>query len=202
MAEINIEKKKPIWPWIILVLVILGILYFVFFSNGENGMDDQETTTEEMDTVTGEDERNETSIGADTMGVAAYLSYVEDEERMGRDHEYTNTALLRLISAVQAKADEMNYDISADMQSIRQDAEKITNDPTATDHANSIKNAGQKIVDVLEGMQQENFPELSQDVQEARDAVQNIDTSTQTLEQRDQVKSFFSETADVLRKMS
>lgn len=30
MAEIKIEKKKPVWPWIIAVLVIAAIIYYVF----------------------------------------------------------------------------------------------------------------------------------------------------------------------------
>ncbi|HEY9185154.1 MAG TPA: hypothetical protein VIM94_07500 [Salegentibacter sp.] len=30
MAEIKIEKKRPVWPWVILIIVILGILAYVF----------------------------------------------------------------------------------------------------------------------------------------------------------------------------
>lgn len=30
MAEIKIEKKRPIWPWILLIIIILGILAYVF----------------------------------------------------------------------------------------------------------------------------------------------------------------------------
>lgn len=35
MAEIKIEKKKPIWPWIIVVLIISALLYFLFLENNE-----------------------------------------------------------------------------------------------------------------------------------------------------------------------
>lgn len=51
MAEIGIEKKKPIWPWIILVLVILVILYFLFFSDGDtnNDRDNIDNTEQQMD---------------------------------------------------------------------------------------------------------------------------------------------------------
>lgn len=47
MAEIGVEKKKPVWPWIILVLVILVILYFLFLAdtdstNEPNRMNDTE----------------------------------------------------------------------------------------------------------------------------------------------------------------
>ena len=35
MAEIKIEKKKPIWPWIALVLIIGAIVYYVYFTDHE-----------------------------------------------------------------------------------------------------------------------------------------------------------------------
>lgn len=35
MAEIKIEKKKPVWPWIALVLIIGAIIYYVYFTNHE-----------------------------------------------------------------------------------------------------------------------------------------------------------------------
>lgn len=37
MAEIKIDKKKPVWPWVILALIILGaIAYFVFYEEYED----------------------------------------------------------------------------------------------------------------------------------------------------------------------
>ncbi|KRD10375.1 hypothetical protein ASE21_11750 [Flavobacterium sp. Root901] len=35
MAEIKIEKKKPVWPWIVALLLIAAIVYYVFFRNEE-----------------------------------------------------------------------------------------------------------------------------------------------------------------------
>jgi hypothetical protein len=35
MAEIKIEKKKPVWPWILAVLIISALVYFVYFSDNE-----------------------------------------------------------------------------------------------------------------------------------------------------------------------
>lgn len=202
MAEIKIEKKKPIWPWIILVLVILAILYFlVFADDGEDEI--EETTTEQVEEETAwEEETDTTSWDAQTGGVQSYLTYVSDESKMGIDHEYTNNALIELMNAVQAKADEMNYDISADMQTVRQEAQAITQDPMAVTHANTIKSAGTKLANILQNMQQEQFPNLSSDVQEVQTAASNIDGSVQTLNQKDQVNKFFNEAADVLRKMS
>ena len=42
MAEIKIEKKKPIWPWILVLVIIASLIYFVFLR-------DHETTTETVE---------------------------------------------------------------------------------------------------------------------------------------------------------
>ena len=35
MAEIKIEKKKPVWPWIVVALIIAALLYFLLLSDTE-----------------------------------------------------------------------------------------------------------------------------------------------------------------------
>lgn len=207
MAEIKIEKKKPIWPWIILALVILALLYFLVFADDDNGeIDDVETEQVEEGAVWQDEEETTTwETETDTAtgeGVQAYLTYISDNNRMGVDHEYTNNAIIQLMNAVQAKANELNVDINADIQAVRQDAQAIQRDPTATTHANKIKDAGTKLANVIEKLQKEKFPNLSSDAQEVKTAAQNINASTQTLEQKDQIKKFFDEAGDVLRKMS
>ena len=45
MAEIKIEKKSsPIWPWILLIILIVAGLIWYFSNNGDdmNTRDDQE----------------------------------------------------------------------------------------------------------------------------------------------------------------
>lgn len=220
MAEIKIEKKKPIWPWVILVLVILAILYFLVFANDDDDMDDiddmddteqveEETVWEDEESTTWEEETDTTEwdTAGDTLSTAgtrveSYLIYISDNSKMGVDHEYTNKALMELMHAVQAKADEVNYDISTDMDAVKQDVKAIEDNPTAPTHANSIKNAGTKLAGILQKMQQEKFPDLAKDVQEMKTAAGNIDGSVQTLEQKEQINKFFNEAADVLRKMS
>ncbi|MGB7842242.1 MAG: hypothetical protein WBL21_05585 [Salinimicrobium sp.] len=214
MAEIKIEKKKPIWPWIILVLVILALLYFLVFANDDDTDDDmddmnteqvEEETAWEEDTDTADWEQSQADWKNDSLGtgtVAGYMAYVSDKSKMGVDHEYTNNALQHLINAVQAKADEMNYDISADMKEVKQSAQKIIEDPTAATHANTIKEAGTKLANILQKMQKENYVDLSKDVEEVKTAANNIKPDVQTLQQKDQINKFFDEAADVLSKMN
>jgi hypothetical protein len=36
MAEIKIRKKNPVWPWILLlILMIFGILYYLYYRGDE-----------------------------------------------------------------------------------------------------------------------------------------------------------------------
>ena len=48
MAEIKIEKKKPVWPWIVALLLIAAIVYYVFLRDNEgefnNGVEIENTT--------------------------------------------------------------------------------------------------------------------------------------------------------------
>ncbi|PKD20939.1 hypothetical protein APR41_12960 [Salegentibacter salinarum] len=48
MAEIKVEKKKPVWPWILLIaIIILGILFYVFaYDDTNDDVDDIEDTNE------------------------------------------------------------------------------------------------------------------------------------------------------------
>lgn len=48
MAEIKIVKKKPIWPWIVAVVLVLALVYFIFLN--DNGMQGQNTTVIENTT--------------------------------------------------------------------------------------------------------------------------------------------------------
>jgi len=46
MAEIKITKKAPIWPWILLVLIVIAGLFFLFFygNTDEDELTDDNTT--------------------------------------------------------------------------------------------------------------------------------------------------------------
>jgi hypothetical protein len=41
MAEIKIEKKKPVWPWIIAVLLIAALVYYMFLRDNETQVENR-----------------------------------------------------------------------------------------------------------------------------------------------------------------
>jgi hypothetical protein len=204
MAEIKIEKKKPIWPWILLGLIILGgILYFVFADDDDNM---EEENTEQVVTPMESETDDETANWEDDNlsgdeSVSKYLTHIGDKEKMGIDHEYSNEALVYLINALENRAEEADIDTEVEIQDLKNNVSEIKEDPQALSHANTISNVGTEIVDLMDKMQQEKFPDISQDVQEVKTALQSIDPSAPTLDQKDAVNSFYKEAGDVLKKM-
>ncbi|MPR33600.1 hypothetical protein [Salmonirosea aquatica] len=198
MAEIKIEKKKPIWPWLLAALVVLALLAYVFMYDNDDRLaeNDQETTDLIDNTNAG------TSSNPDPA-VASYVQYVKnDPDKMGLDHSYANEALTRLAEAVKAKADQIGYDATTDLNQVKEYADKIATDPFETSHANSIRKATDMVTTTLQNMQQAQYPQLSGEVDELRQASAAIDPDVLTLDQKQAVKAYFDKASDVLQDMN
>lgn len=194
MTEIKIEKKKPIWPWLLLLLlVILATVWFFFFSN------DNAEPLETTDNTTLIDIHENNNI------VATYVTFINaDTNTMGLDHVFTNEAFTKLTDAVEAIAAEAGYDVKADIAKAKQLAEEITKDPMVITHGDKIRSAADVLSTSLQNIQQAKYPSLgaeAADVKSAASAI-NINPETLTLDQRVAVKSFFRKAADLLNKMN
>ena len=55
MAEIKIEKKRPVWPWIVALLLIAGLVYFVFLKDNQvqndNTVEIENTSETDTDSI-------------------------------------------------------------------------------------------------------------------------------------------------------
>lgn len=208
MAEIEIKKKQPIWPWILLVAIILALLYFLFM-NDDDTVDDVDDASVEMttDDVNNVDEMDNNArdtiapYATSDSDVESYMSYINEDTKMGIDHLYTNNALTELIDAVQSVANNLNVDVNADLSNARQYAAEITKDPYKVDHADKIKDGGNIIMKALKTIQSQKFPDLKQNVVDAENALNDIQPSVKTLEQKDAVKNFFQQAGELLTKM-
>lgn len=201
MAEIKIEEKSPIWPWVLLIIAIIAILIYVFaFNNNGDDTDDRQRDRTEQRTDDTADSRQD---APNNSTVAAYVSLIKDDpDQMGLEHDFTNEALLKLENATNAMADEIGYDIKKDMDEVRTHADKITREPYETTHANSIRKASDVLARVLQNIQQEAFPGLANEANEVKNAASAIDPEVLTLNQKGDVKNFFRESAALLEKMN
>lgn len=73
MAEIKIEKKKAVWPWIIAILLIAAVIYFIYFR--ENTTANQTDTIENTNGAANTIPNNKT-ITANGINVTAYESII------------------------------------------------------------------------------------------------------------------------------
>lgn len=206
MTEIKIEKKKNLFPWILLVGILALLAYFLFFNDGKDVTKTTETsspvTTETSSPITTETS-SIINVKENNSTVAAFVSFVEVENKeMTLDHAYTNEALLKLTEATNAMADEIKYDVRADTDKVKEVAKVIKNDKFDTSHANSISEGANILTNVLENMQQAKYPELAKEVAELRNASDSIKPDVLTLDQDDNIKTFFSKAADLLNKMN
>jgi hypothetical protein len=192
MAIIKIEKKKTAWIWATLVLVLIAaFIYFMYFNDGTKEMEKVPETTD----LIGVNENNAT--------VKAFVDFIEaDSMKMSLDHAFTNEALLKLTDATNAMADEVGYEVKADIDKVKEYAEVITKDPFDTSHADDIRSATDILTNVLQNIQKAKFPGLTNEVAELRNASSSINPDVLTLDQKDAVKSFFRKAADLLKKMN
>jgi hypothetical protein len=211
MAEIKIEKKKPIWPWLLLGALILALVIWLVVDDDDDLDELERVDTTEMVGENNEGYGNEDSYGdngnigtdEDNRMVDAYVNFVDnDPDKMGLDHEFTNEALTKLIYATKSIAADIGYDIETDITKAQKLADKIKVDPFETTHANSIREVADILSNTLHNLQKEKYPSLSGDINNLKNAASKIKPDTLTLDQKQDVKGFFAAAADLLRKMN
>jgi hypothetical protein len=202
MAEIKIEQKKQVWPWLLAGLILAGIvIYFLMFRDNETESTTGVVTEESY--ISDTNDTNLLGVKENNSTVAAFVSFVKnDTSRMSLDHAYTNEALLKLTAATNAMAGEIGYEIQADLEKVEESASLITRDPFDTSHAKNIRNATDKSTTALQNMQLAKYPWLSEEVEELKSASNAINPDVNTLEQNVAVKNYFAKAADILDKMN
>ena len=211
MAEIKIEKKKkPVWPWILALVIIGGILIWIWTDDAEPVTDEPGVVAEEQIDQARERENrtareNSDNSAPDDGAVNEYVQYVEENaESMGLEHEYTHKGLTNLAEALESVASQMpgSPNVQSDISNLKQQADRLMKETESTKHANTIREAFMSSANVLEEFQQNQYPDMQQEVQELKSIAKNIDKSKMATEQSDAVNRFFAQSADVVSRMS
>lgn len=192
MTEIRIQKKKSILPYVLVGIAILGaVAYYMYTSN-------YETTSGNILS-----KNDLIKVRENNSQVNAYLAFIlSDSPSMTIDHAYTNEALTKLANATESMAKEVGFDISTNMDKVKVLAEKITKDPYAVTHSGDIRIAGDMITASLLSIQKAFFPSLTAELAEVERAVVRINPQILTLDQKDNVNTFFKSAAELLQKMN
>lgn len=207
MAEIRVEKKsRPVWPWIVGLLLLAAIIWIVVDS-GDDVDDRDEVAATEMeeaqDNTLQEAQPNRQQDMNNQNAPMAYVSFVEEnEEEITMQHEYSNQALTHLSNALSSVADGASAETQQKLDDLKQKANAITQNTNSTQHANMLAEAFTTAAGVMESLQQEMFPDLQNEVKSVRDAANEVDPNVMVNEQKDAVKKFFHSSADAIEAMS
>jgi hypothetical protein len=203
MTEIKIEKKKLVWPWIVLVLGLLFAAWYFFVGNDKADPTETKENTVVIDAQETADETALIDVHENNSIVTAYIEFIDaNNATMGIDHVYTSEAFAKLTNAVDAMATGAGYDVKADIAKAKQLVDEITNEPMAAAHADKIRSGADVLSTCLQNIQQAKYPGLSAEAADVKRAASAIKPETLTLNQRDAVKPFFRKAADLLNKMN
>jgi hypothetical protein len=230
MADINIQKKdnKPVWPWVLGVLVVLGLAVWLFSGRSETGAGERLATETRPnaeraagpENLTGSDATQgrgmaapEAETGAGMGGaalagpVADYIEYVRESNirgEMGLDHEFTSNGLSKLGDALNSIVDRHQADMNINQMrnEFNQKADQIRSDPNSLRHANIISEAFTSAAAVISQLQQKHYPNLNGQANEVKQAAQSLNPNEQTLNQQGAVKAFFEKSSNTLEAMA
>ena len=224
MADIRIEEKASpsIWPWILglLLLALVGWGLVEVF-----GDDDDDMVAESTEMV---DESESEARGSEIVNSGATYSLIDFDDpqagerfgdlvndysvytadltgEMGLDHEFSHNALTQLANATVALA--ASHGMTSDLnvrekaQTIKEKAEAITRDPYAVTHADDIRAAATSIAEILGEIQTKHYPGLEDAVAEVSRSASEINPQTLTLDQKEDVRTFFGNARVALEAM-
>lgn len=211
MAEIKIKRKRPIWPWVLTLLVLLGfIIYF--------GAQDDYVNDEDIENVgpggvgigpvpppvINRDKERDSMNSKSQPEVAEYLFLIGDTSKLGSDTNYTRKVLMHLIAAVERTA-EM-HDVSIDAININTEFgegknQVVTKASDPTKLVQEIKGVGMGISKEITAIQEKKFPDLANRTEKIRRTLGDIVLAIEMSEQKERVIAFFKSCGDALRQM-
>ncbi|MDT0688081.1 hypothetical protein [Autumnicola psychrophila] len=196
MAEIRVEKKKPVWPWILVaILIILALLYFFVWADG-NESDDDLQDDDQIEQLEQYETEEFSAKDYPENAIGQYLSYVNrgsDDNALGTNPRSQQRAMMLLLEAVEEKTIELNHTPGEEMESISQWEPQRQVD--------SIRQTGKVIVDNLQEIQRDQYPELEDEVQDLRTHLDELAVDSSPEDRNLFLGEFFTQAADILRQM-
>ena len=214
MAEIKIEKKKPVWPWILGVLVVIGIIAYFIYENPDrdhltDDFDDGTTNEQVMESERGHLDslgtRKDYQVGSSYDQYAAFEGSIRDSTRIAVDSSYTKKAYYNLCKAVAKKAEEKDVEGSqalTDLQDFSMLITKVSSPLSSAESAKNFKTASDKVAKVLEDIQVKSYPQLQSQVADLKQVTSKMDGYISMDKQQANITQFLQKSRDVLRAMN
>ena len=215
MAEIKIEKKKPVWPWVLLIVILLAIAAFIIYQNQasddfnedfDDEYSDAEIENNEDDTVY-QDNAIYDTIRNDEYGTAAMTALMEsmrDSTRFGTDSTYTKNALKSLAQLTVSKAEAYNLESSAALTNLQQYAESNVSSESRMDKNNQLQTQLKKVTDEVVQVIQQLQPKTNiaaETVNSLKSTANKISATTALSKQQATLQTFFRQAHDILHDL-
>ena len=214
MTEIKIVKKKPIWPWILLILIVLGIAAYFIYNNPDldtlnNGFDDGVTNEKVMDSKSnqiGADGAYRTdSYGGIYDEYKAFDESIRDSTRIAVDSSYTKKAFSNLTKLVVKQADKNDIEDSQALEDLRDYSVLITTISKTSSNSENFKNFKtlcDKIAAVLGNIQAKSYPSMQQEAANLKQIATKISISTPMANQQTDINDFLKKSREILKSMN
>ncbi|MCK7590620.1 hypothetical protein M0G43_08550 [Subsaxibacter sp. CAU 1640] len=215
MAEIKIEKKKPVWPWVLLIVILLAIAAFIIYQNQasddfnedfDDEYSDAEIENNEDDTIY-QDNAIYDTIRNDEYGTAAMTALMEsmrDSTRFGTDSTYTKNALKSLAQLTVSKAEAYNLESSAALTNLQQYAESNVSSESRMDKNNQLQTQLKKVTDEVVQVIQQLQPKTNiaaETVNSLKSTANKISATAALSKQQESLQSFFRQAHDILHDL-
>jgi hypothetical protein len=214
MAELNVQKKKksPI-GWIILGVVIIGLIIWIAASDN-NGIDQRAQYGQERQQTSeygqeqsqavvpfGNDDRDRASFDP---RVQEFLNFADEFDNSDMNAVNAREGIVKLSDALIAIAQANNDQQGAwqgELEKLKQEANQLQDANMSNQHATVISGAFSSAANVIQNIQNRYYPDLESEASDVMDAAQDIEAQEPISEQESEIKSFFDESADVVKKM-
>ena len=215
MAEIKIEKKKPVWPWILLGVLIIGIIAYVLVNNNDDDFSDdsddymsneiEDTRKDSTDTynsrstIYNPDDDYEDSKNS----MAELMIVMKDSTRFGTDSTFTKEAFQKLAKVTVEKAKEFNIETSTALSSLELNTSMTSS--STTDHTKlntQIKSMSDNITSVIEAIQKKQMPNKETGVSKLKQTSAKLNTTTDLAKQQANIQMFMRQAHDLLHNMN
>lgn len=192
----NTEKDigKRIWLWGLPTLILVGLGLLIYFHNFAPNL--RQVPEKEMG-------GDLLAIRESSSTITDYLDFVsKGPELITLDHDYSSKALMKLMEATLAASAFAELNLEDRLSLVPVYANRITNNPLETTHADDIRAAADRLSDALLKIQMAKYPGLSLEAGAVQEAAEQINPDILTLDQKESVASFFSKAAILLDKMN
>jgi hypothetical protein len=211
MAEIHIQRNQgpPIVPILLGVLALVAVAAVIWWLMSRDGTGDATPAALTQDTVM------EAPAGAAAAAPQEVQAFREQcgqagqfRDQMALEHEHVAGCMRQLAEGRDAviRRDQVgDQPLQQRLQTFRQRADQITQDPQATDHANRVRGAAMEASEIIQYMAQNRQAagaNLQQHAQQTRQAAEAMDAATPLLEQQERTSRFFTAAADALEAMA